>query len=439
MKKYEMNNKKSNLKCVNLLTHRNALTRIIVVLILINALFIPIFINDSFSKVVSLGMALFAILIVFERKGSMKKENINRVFYVLVFLIGVSFLINGLYFKVIGYVAISITFICLIPALNYYLTKGDCKRIYSAITDGVIIVFVIVLLISIFMGPILTSDQYSSVFGNSNILGNFNIITAAAILYKLLYKNKKRAWVILTFLFFLNVSVCIFSNSRTSMIAIDLQYIIYLCIILRTSLSNNKIKVFLKEFLVVTAIMMISFCSLFYLLSNEKIKVIEFNSTSISFRESIETSKNRFSKGLDENASVDAFTSGRIGIWNEYIRDLGIIGHKKESKDIIKPSRAYKDTNAHNVYIQVAYSAGIIAGCAYLMFAVCVFGKSVAYFLICMKNKKCDREVIYAIFVAIGFGITSLTSAGYMIFTYLPATIFWMTSGILFVERDKNE
>lgn len=59
---------------------------------------------------------------------------------------------------------------CFVPALNYFFANGDSKLIYSAITDGVIIVFAIVVLMSISMEPTLTSKQYASVSNSSNIL-----------------------------------------------------------------------------------------------------------------------------------------------------------------------------------------------------------------------------------------------------------------------------
>lgn len=438
MKKDKMNNKGSDIRELKLLKHSDKLISLTVLVMLINSLFIPIFIQDSFSIVVSLGIVLSMLLVVFARADYIEKMRPSKIFYALIFIIGLSFLLNGLYFRVLGYIAIAVVFLLVVPALNRYFLSGNTEKIYSAVSKGVIASFVFVLIVSVFMGPVLTVRQYASLFGNPNLLGNFNIIVTSAVLYQLLRNSENRKRLTLTIIFFLNISMCIFSNSRTSMIAIVLQSLIYLCIIFRTAFTEDKTKVWIKNGLIAILIAVVSFCSLFYLLSNEKIKVIEFESSSLSLKESLELSKTRFSKGLDGKNENDAFTSGRLGIWNEYMHDTGVIGHKKESKDIVNGSRVYKDTNAHNVYLQIAYSAGVIAGCTCFVFALYVFGKSVLYFIFCMRNKKMNREVIYSIFAAVGFGIASLTSAGYLMFTYLPSTVFWMTSGLLFTERSKS-
>ena len=55
------------------------------------------------------------------------------------------------------------------------------------------------------------------------------------------------------------------------------------------------------------------------------------------------------------------------------------------------------------------------------------------YYLI--KTGCYEDEIIFMICSAIGFAIVSLTSAGYMLYTYLPSTFFYLCLGTVSVYR----
>ena len=96
-----------------------------------------------------------------------------------------------------------------------------------------------------------------------------------------------------------------------------------------------------------------------------------------------------------------------------------------------------ENTNAHNVYIQSAYSAGLLAGIAVFIY-VAIMGIELLIngLAFIFKGRELSLDKIYLITAYFAFGIASLTSAGYMMFTYLPATLFWILTYAISFKKE---
>ena len=72
-----------------------------------------------------------------------------------------------------------------------------------------------------------------------------------------------------------------------------------------------------------------------------------------------------------------------------------------------------------------------------LMFLVAkdLLSKIVIFF----KTGKIDNEVIFTICMSLGFAIFSLTSGGYMVFTYLPTTMFYFALYTVMIKNKGRE
>ena len=78
----------------------------------INQLFIG---PNSFKITVSVGVLLTLLMLIFVPQADTKsKFKLNRLYFVIMLIIGISFLGNGLYFRVVGYMAIGIVFIFVV-------------------------------------------------------------------------------------------------------------------------------------------------------------------------------------------------------------------------------------------------------------------------------------------------------------------------------------
>ena len=397
---------------------------------------IPLFKEDSFSIVVMLGAAATcALIILFVSRESFQVRKFKSNEDVLLIVMGMCFLINALYYKVIGYFAIAVIFAGIIPALHRALAPVEKKKIFAYLCTAIVAVFGIFVIISIIAGPGISEKQYSSFLGNPNILGGFTVITVPASIYLMIKKKDGNPWIVLGLEFILGiaVSMCFMSNSRTSFIAIITQLIVCTVVLtIREARRNSNWAIIcIKKGVAVALIIVLSFLMIFMILTVAK------QGDSPSIFESISLSGSRLEKGLGDNEN-DAFTSGRMGIWKEYIDNLSFIGHASESRDIQNGVRSYINTNAHNAYIQVAYSAGIIAGIVLAIYVVIVGIKLMKKGMGFLRGKDLSDDMLLFIMAFLGFFFASLTSAGYMIFTYLPATLFWISESALAEKKDES-
>lgn len=395
---------------------------------------------NSFKWAVSIG-AIITVAILFFIPPKLEKSNnkFNKIYITLIMTIGISFFLNGLYYSVIGYIAIGMLFAIIVPLTHLVVKSGNKNFFLLMLSEGIIISFIIFTIMSILFAPGFSSRQYTAFIRNSNAVGNFMIIVVAAcsfLIYEKLYKNEN-FWFPLICMS-LAIATCFFSQSRTSLLAIIGQ-LLFLQMILIPLFKNkygnlSKAVVKVVYFSLILFVLIFLSISLFYFtmttIKNEIDKVIpniyiEDADDELDFNEMLDLSGTRFKKGID-NRSYDSFTSGRITIWNEFYQDISLLGHKDEGKNLAFRGRRYKGTNAHNVYLQVGYSAGVIAGISMLLLMLSIIKDSFIFFFRHFKGALLDSGKVFAIVASIGFFVVSLTSGGYMMYTYCPATLFWI-------------
>lgn len=416
----------------------------------INQLFIG---PNSFKITVSVGVLLTLLMLIFVPQADTKsKFKLNRLYFVIMLIIGISFLGNGLYFRVVGYMAIGIVFIFVVPGFHLIFSKGDRSSLLKHVANGVLTSFVIFTIIAILFGPGLSVDQYAAFVRNPNTVGVYMSIVVASSLYMIYRKsfNGKRYFFEIVCMS-IAIAMCFFAQSRTSLLAILGEVTFTLVTLIPVYIRKSKKQIdFWKKFL--SLLLLICLSSLlmtvtFYYtmttvkkdiakaIPNMHIKAVYSEDTDLTTKKIVELSESRFGKGI-EKQNKDTFTSGRITIWNDFYTDLSVIGHPQEGKDIAFKGRVYKSTNAHNVYLQMAYSAGIIAGLSMIILMLLVIKDSFIDFFYHWKGRLFEPEKIYATVASIGFFVVSLTSGGYMLYTYCTATLFWL---LLFEFTVKKE
>lgn len=274
-----------------------------------------------------------------------------------------------------------------------------------------------------------------------------NIVFAALVLMVMKEDISNKEKVKYYILIGVTLSLLFFTNQRTPMLGAIAQ-IVYLFVISVIQLikSNKSVKIsqYLKRGIIIAAMMTCCFVTVFLCITTVKTCIanilpeMQFVSTeagiykadeveeSVKLSESFGHAEDRFTKGIGQ--SMDNFTSGRIGIWKNYIDNIEVIGHAKEERQIVSGDRKYASTNAHNVYLQISYSAGIAAGIAVLLIML-VLAKDILSRLksFILNKEKIDNAFIFVSCIAISFAVFSITSAGYMMYTYIHATYFWIT------------
>lgn len=431
--------------------HKSLIVILLFILMLSITIVVPTFLkSNSFSTIVSLDSLVLGGIIFLT--ASDEKLHFKIKYIVLTAIIGASFLINGLFFHVIGYLAIAICFLILIPLANLALGKKNIYFEYMA--KAILIVYTIFLVVSILMGQGLDANQYQSFLGNPNIVGNFMMIVAPSSLY-LLYINKDwnfKTKIFIEFLLCSSLSICFFSNSRTSFFSNILQLLLFVFVVFINMKKFNRAnyKIIINNIVVFILVLALSFGGIFWALTGLKTFIakqlpsiqIEINySEGTNLDKSVRGAFTRFEKGLgddDRNGDQETFTSGRRGIWKAFYKDLSFIGHPKESKKIIIKDRSYEGTNAHNVYLQIAYSSGIIAGISMLLIMVFTAFDILKYIWSSLKGNGIEPVYYYSMSLILGFSVVSMTSGGYMLFTYMPATFFWLTLGLFSLKKQEE-
>ena len=404
--------------------------------------------ENSYSVTVVAGSILMGSLCLlniysdFYRKAQMKRH-----YLILFAIIGGSFLFNGLYFGRMAYVIIGITFAIVIPITHIILSGCGVCNITKSAVSGIKISFIFFLIASVIFGPSLSEFQYSSFLGNPNAVGYYMIVVVASLLFTLQNYRKNESYKkrIYTYILLgLSLSLMLFSNSRTSIVACFIGIVFYIVVQMFHCLMGDFRRdglTLLKRLIVFVLIWCICFASTFFLLTTvnkafakiiDNIVVPSYDvdkgdetGSDVTMSENIELIGDRLGKGIGE--SGDAFTSGRIGIWEDYISNIGLLGHDKEERAIVSGGRVYENTNAHNVYLQVAYSAGMIAGIAMLVLVILIAKDLIWTFLKKFKEKTTiDGSFVFITFLSIGFSVVSITAASYMPYTYVVSTFFWI-------------
>lgn len=420
--------------------------------LLVFSLGIPVFLKgNSFSVLVTIcAVTQLTGLIAIVKSNTIRFSNVKMVYLVLFEIIGLSFMITGLYFRVLGYIAIFFVLGVIVPISHMILHAYGEGNSLKGIASGIVMAFFIFLIISLVSGPALGADQYFSFTSNPNIVGGLMVVVTAALIYLLFEAKDNIKKIKIIFLIGLSTSICFFSQSRTSLIAILMQLFVAAIVVAVRKLKyyqdeNLKatIKKSIKHLLMMIIIFAVAWGTFFFSMTTVKKEIsnllpniqIRTESKQISLEKTLDISGARFAKGID-NRNGDAFTSGRIGIWHEFLSNIRIYGHKTEGRAINVNGRVYHGTNAHNVYLQIAYSAGAIAGVAILLLMLIILKDLIFKLIYFIRVGDVSNELVFFVMGYIGFFIASLTSGGYMTYTYLPATLFWIT---LFVVSIKNE
>ena len=412
-----------------------------ILLILMMSLMIPVFVADSFSMVVMAGTGLFCLFgLLFFELDRLNVKGFKRRYLIPLLVFGGSFLINGFYFGVIGYIAIGIVFCVILPIMQKIMSGSSHGDIAYSISKGITYGFVVFYVVSVLFGPPLGKDQYFSFLANPNIIGGLASITAASVLNIILHKKEEKNRNVWAYIFVLGLAIamCFFSNSRTNMLAVIIQLAI-VCVIegvkLIRTFNKQKVMTYVKIIVAIVLIIVLAFGFFFCSLTYFKKIISPFTLEIIDLSNIMDISGERFGKGLGEDAFT--FSSGRTVIWADYIENITLLGHSSESRDIDTGTRVMENTNAHNVYIQSAYSAGLLAGIAVFIY-VAIMGIELLIngLAFIFKGRELSLDKIYLITAYFAFGIASLTSAGYMMFTYLPATLFWILTYAISFKKE---
>jgi len=132
-----------------------------------------------------------------------------------------------------------------------------------------------------------------------------------------------------------------------------------------------------------------------------------------------------------DEGSIAEYSNGRFDIWSTYLKELNLTGHVGMSATN-EDGTSY--IHAHNVYIQVSYDNGIIAGAIFSVMVVAEIIISGVYY--CRSQKNNHMLVVMSIFI--GFAVAGLTEWNFQLCNPMTIACMFMIPVLFFIE-DKNE
>jgi hypothetical protein len=107
-----------------------------------------------------------------------------------------------------------------------------------------------------------------------------------------------------------------------------------------------------------------------------------------------------------ETEETRDYTSGRIDIFERYIAELNITGHKQGYIEM--PNGI--SYHAHNNYIQVAYDFGTFTGALFIVVGFITFVRSIAYYL---KNSGKSAYAAFPLLAIVAFAVLGITEVAF--------------------------
>lgn len=413
---------------------------IIYFLLLSSSAFMFLLTEHTYSTKILLGLLLVTpALVEVKKKGIKWPGKKIAALWMGMAVIALFYLITGIMYRVKAYILIGFVIVIIVPVLQQYFIQREDRIVYRMCVASALF-YAFLVFLSFLAGPSLSAIQFGGILINQNALG-LACVTVFPAGLAFCRANKVKTGAILIAA---DTAFIIFSTSRTAVIAVVLQLIYALVIGISDAAHGHitKEKLFRSIAAIVCFSIVFFFVSFWTFTTLKEAEARLLPSIQIEIDEGMSLEElylkfgDRMGKGLDGEGDY-AFSSGRTGIWKDYLENLTFFGHEKEERDqVVSGSRIYFTTNAHNAYIQVAYAAGIPAGVGLIVVAVFAafgcFRKSIPG----IKGKRINDKDYYAILTVLGFGIVSVTSSNWMMFVHIPAMIFWTVMASLLTDQD---
>ena len=275
------------------------------------------------------------------------------------------------------------------------------------------------------------SGRYNGLTIDANKIGELCLTSFCCIMYYFLVGTSK-TWRVLNIIALgMVLGQTYLTQSRTTILAmIFIASFFYIILIKNAFFAKNTKKLLRSTVTIILALLLALVCvkGVYALQGVHQEKLQEVLSSEIATEEPVSTEN--VSENVNDNAPKDeyremlpkegddanAFSSGRIHIWQTYAKGFNFIGNSADAATPISPE-IYQRT-AHNSSVEITYRSGYITGGVYL---ILVLITGIYLVLIMLRNNEKNSNGDY--FIAI-------TAIGYIIFTNLMSSFNPLTASI---------
>ena len=416
---------------------RNIITQICFI-ILFMAMWATKIIENSFNnKILFCFCTLATITIIIVNFTWIQGHKLNKKFIILIF-IAMQIGIAGIYLKVAGAVAEGLTLGFILP-IGYAIIIGRNINYYKLIdmmACAMCINFYVIILVSVFIAP-WGDIRYRAILINSNTFAILLVAAFALFIFVTMQNGialKKRYCYIFT------TGLCggfiIVTESRTAIICMILTLIGWMIFQI---FNTAKRKEYIKSIIAIIAIIIVAIPGIIGILTYFTGNLMQFEESKfgksfIIYDYQVSSEQYREITGQDgndgtlENRFSDYSSSGRSDLWRIHLKNVKLYGHNE-------PIEFHDQTRtAHNSYIQLAYSYGIVCGISFLIFN-CLIGIASLKELIRKKN---DRVVWFRFMVVLIYGIYTMVETVYFPYYQHISFLFWVMIAPLLARKSQK-
>ncbi|MFQ8601458.1 MAG: O-antigen ligase family protein [Anaerovoracaceae bacterium] len=361
--------------------------------------------NYRTSPAVMVSICILMIYLFYIR--SFSKKNLTAIEkFIIIFLlvISVSYAINGIVYKVPTYITCFILFGLILPIYFIKVNRSEIKKIIGIFTQTTIICFLFIIIASFLVAPI-TSEQYSGVFNNPNLLGECISVVIISLIFQFENARSYKYKLVILIIFGMSTALMFFSMSRTTLLSVGIIAIVYFAFNIKNKFNVKKK---LIAFLLSILIMLPITYGILNIVTPQISNIVGINLTEeYQSREKlgnvVDRTLDRYKKGIGDDRT---FSSGRIEIWKEYAENLSVAGHDA-SKLNIEYNGEIIQANAHNSFLQISYHSGIISGICYILILLYVSISIIKKFI---KNRNIDNNLLFGMMAVLSLFVYSSLS-----------------------------
>ena len=369
-----------------------------------------------------------AVLIL--NDGRFVRIKMNRISAVLFAAFVLTFLIGAVMTLRLGSVILAVTYAVAFPLLSIVSSKEKVGIIMRRLCGSVAANFYILIVLSLIVADPNEQTQYSGIIVNPNTLGLFSFVASIAFVYNI-YRRRK----LYDYAGFGMAAITVYmTQSRTSLICLVIAVIIIIIALMK---SRDRAVAGIKQILVVILAAVALFCAVFYL-SPVSEKAHDYVNTELIREEARENIRDMEMEERDFDRLIQSieggdFTTGRLGIWQVYLSQVGFAPNGDDEALIVNGEEI--NMSAHNTYIHLAYCFGLLCGVSYLLYNISVGIVSLTLLL----DRKNMLYIINFIMV-LCYGIVTLVETSYNVTSYLICFVYWLlTFTVSFADLDGEE
>ena len=377
-------------------------------------------ISMGIHDITVIGIILTAMICILSIEKPLERVAWNKWIYIPYFMAAVCMALMSIDHEVgVGFRSYPFILLFLFPAL--YLVWGNSDKyekyidtiaVTLAITGVAIVVFFA--MYAPLNGNTFSGPRYLAVCSNPNAVSVLMIVPIAAALY--LAQKQKKLMPLYAIISGMCCTIVMLTQSRTAILVVITQLIVWAIIVLRTSEKGKIIKNAVIAAVTIVIVIASGMCMSMVMESNilavgdlgkqlprpepvvaEAPVAEESGTVNAADEQNIETPTRFDTEGKD----INQISNNRIALWKWHIDRLHVRGNSCDNREVYLEGSPVPMEDAHNIILEIAYRYGIFSGIFFAIFFI------VAVFIVVRNiitgNLKPTSMFVYLIMVAFAY------------------------------------